>query len=268
MKGFLNSIVRVISDQEELPFSLYSSLQEQHIFNVPISKPLLIYVLQGTKELGREKKIICSEGEFIFLSNMPTIDMRNIPSAKEYAALLIEFDQKDFLCLKSLDQKHVSYIHGEVNTGLRYSIQQFVEWSEYAPIELWPHRRQELLKLIKHSGFLNVANLALRETLSEQVYAYVSANLNADLNMKSIAKNFAMSDSTLNRKLKLEGTTVSNIRNKAKLSKGLHLIQTTNHPIKFIAAECGYQSQSRFTERFKQLFGLTPRELKATRMAV
>jgi AraC-like DNA-binding protein len=51
-----------------------------------------------------------------------------------------------------------------------------------------------------------------------------------------------------------------------KLGLGLHLLQTTLHSIVLIAEKCGYQSQSRFTDRFKGRFGLTPSELRKTKM--
>ncbi|KAE9698691.1 helix-turn-helix domain-containing protein, partial [Enterobacteriaceae bacterium TzEc077] len=47
---------------------------------------------------------------------------------------------------------------------------------------------------------------------------------------------------------------------------GLHIIQTTNKSIGNIAFECGYQFQNPFTEQFKNLFGITPRELRKTKM--
>lgn len=79
-----------------LPFAVYSAYQEQKITNVPISKPLLIIVLSGYKELGKTENIKCDAGSFIFLANSSSIDMRNIPDQEEYFALLIEFDFEDF----------------------------------------------------------------------------------------------------------------------------------------------------------------------------
>ncbi len=49
-----------------LPFAVYSAYQEQKITNVPISKPLLIIVLSGYKELGKTENIKCDAGSFIF----------------------------------------------------------------------------------------------------------------------------------------------------------------------------------------------------------
>ncbi len=88
----------VVHSNLNLPFAVYSAYQEQKITNVPISKPLLIIVLSGFKELGKTENIKCVAGSFIFLANSSSIDMRNIPDQEEYFALLIEFDFEDDVC--------------------------------------------------------------------------------------------------------------------------------------------------------------------------
>lgn len=75
-----------------------------------------------------------------------------------------------------------------------------------------------------------------------------------------------MSESTLHRKLKSERTSIQEIKDQAKLGKGLHLLQTTHYSIRLVEEKCGYQSQSKFTDRFKKRFGLTPSELRKTKM--
>lgn len=92
MVNLLNTIKSTINEKHELPFAVYSSIKEQHLLNVPIVKPILIVVLSGDKELGKDNEFVCHSGEFIFLSDSPSINMRNIPKDKEYFALLIEFD--------------------------------------------------------------------------------------------------------------------------------------------------------------------------------
>ena len=67
--------------------------------------------------------------------------------------------------------------------------------------------------------------------------------------------------------LQAEGASVQDIKDQTKLGYGLHLLQTSADSIGAIAELCGYQSQSqsRFSERFKQRFGLTPTELRKTK---
>jgi hypothetical protein len=59
----------------------------EELLNVPITKPLLIVVLNGYKELGKDNEITCLSNHFIFLSNSPAINMRNIPKDNAYFAL-------------------------------------------------------------------------------------------------------------------------------------------------------------------------------------
>ena len=79
----LIQIIKSVFDQDRLlPFTVYSSMQVQQICNVPIIKPVLIVVLDGEKRLGKAGEIVCSAGSFVFLSNSPMLDMRNIPSER------------------------------------------------------------------------------------------------------------------------------------------------------------------------------------------
>jgi AraC-like DNA-binding protein len=94
----------------------------------------------------------------------------------------------------------------------------------------------------------------------------IANNLTLDWTAELIAADLFMSSSTLRRKLKNEGENIQDIRSRTRLSHGLHLLQTTQLNIGHIANQCGYQSQSRFTEQFKVLFGMTPREIRKSIM--
>ncbi|MFT6993147.1 MAG: hypothetical protein ACJASL_005149, partial [Paraglaciecola sp.] len=72
MQNLISTIKNTISQDNILPFSVYSSVHEQKLLNVPIAKPLLIVVLNGCKELGKGKgqdnEITCPSEHFVFLS--------------------------------------------------------------------------------------------------------------------------------------------------------------------------------------------------------
>lgn len=249
-----------------LPFSIYSSVKEQKIVNVPIIKPMLICVLDGSKKLGSPGEIECPFGSFIILSNRPSISMRNIPGDGEYLALIVEFEFEDFHCLPPSSGKAAPFVQGRIDQVFLNTLQQFVEWSAFAPPALWRVRRQEILQLVYHLGYEQVSAVVEPPSLSHKVHGIISANVAADLNAGEVAARLALSESTLRRKLSAEGATLQAIKDRAKLGYGLHLVQTTFAPVGRIAEKCGYQSQSRFTDKFKQLFGTTPTELRKTRM--
>jgi len=266
MKNLLSSINKVLDSDLELPFSVYSSVHEQKLLNVPIVKPLLVIVLSGDKELGKKNDMICHSGEFIFLSDSPAINMRNIPKDKSYLALLIEFDYDDFAGIPITDSDVVDFFIGSTTTSLQQCLQQFVESVAWAPKTLWSARKKEILMLLYHLGHKGLMSMMGKPKLSHKIHDLFQGEEDYQITTDQLCDHLAMSDSTLRRKLKLEGTSVQEIKDRARMGLGLHLLQTTNLPISLIAEKCAYQSQSRFTQRFKGHFGLTPTELRNTKV--
>jgi len=192
--------------------------------------------------------------------------MRNIPKDKEYFALLIEFDYQDFNGLEIKTSNKKDYFIGKTTSDLEKCLQQFVEVSLWASKKLWSLRKREIISLLCHMGHEEIltllGNLQVKDRLHEM---FINQGFH-ELTTEGICKQLAMSESTLRRKLKLEGTNVQKIKDQTRLGLALHLLQTSRNSIGMIADKCGYQSQSRFTERFKRRFGLTPSELRKTKM--
>ena len=262
----INTIKNVMNTTHPLPFSVYTSVKEQYLLNVPIVKPLLIVVINGEKKLGKNSELICHSGNFIFLPSSSTINMRNIPSGKAYFALLIEFDFEDFNGLKLSVLNKQNYCIGKTTRILEQCLQQFIECSQWAPKKLWPLRRREIIELLCHMGHEEVLSMVGNPKIGHQLHDIFYEQNFKPLTIEYICEQLAMSESTLRRKLKAEGTSLQEIKDQARLSFGLHLLQTSDYSIILIADKCGYQSQSRFTARFKGRFGLTPSELRKTKM--
>ncbi len=256
----------------KLPFSVYSSVTKQVVLNVPIVKPLLIVILSGEKQLGNEGELSCSAGEFIFLPDGPSINIRNIPKDNEYLALLIEFDIHDFDGLQKFDGLQSKVINknsvciGQTSSMLEKCLQQFIDSALWAPEKIWSLRKREIIALLCHLGHDEILSMIGKSKIGYRVHELFREHGFNELTNQLICEQLAMSESTLRRKLKLEGSSVQEIKDQARLGLGLHLLQTTHYPISFIADKCGYQSQSRFTDRFKRRFGLTPTELRKTKM--
>ena len=266
MEYLIHTAKRMQEAGQAAPFAVYSSVKEQKIVNVPIIKPLLICVLDGSKKLGSSGEIDCPKSSFVVLSNHPGISMRNIPGDAEYLALIIEFDYADFNCLPPKTAKTAPFVQGAIGEVLAKTLQQLVEWSAYAPPAMWALRRQEILQLLYHLGHEQVSAVIEPPSLSHRLHGMISADLANDLRAEELAAQLALSESTLRRKLAAEGTTLQAIKDQTRLGYGLHLVQTTFDSIGRVAERCGYQSQSRFTDKFKQFFGVTPTELRKTRL--
>tara|TARA_B100000745_G_scaffold26448_1_gene17241 strand:+ start:2852 stop:3679 length:828 start_codon:yes stop_codon:yes gene_type:complete len=274
MKHLIDLAKSQPASPNEAPFAIYSSLKEQCICNVPIVNPMLVLVLSGAKQLGRGDPVTCHSGHFVFLSNTPDLDMRNIPNSEEYFAVLIEFEYGDFTpfqptekrCKTNESTSTHSYVMGAIDGKLEKALAQFFELPHFATAEIIKLRKQELLWHIYLAGHQKIGTIAAPPSLSHQVQRLISAEIAKDWSAQELAAKLCLSESTLRRKLKAEGTGLQILKNQLKLGYGLHLIQTTMGQIGLIAEQCGYQSQSRFTDQFKQLFGMTPSELRKTRI--
>ncbi len=119
MQHLINTIKQTVKNHEQLPFSVYTSIKEQHLLNVPVVKPLFIAVLGGEKVLGQQGEITCKAGDFIFLSDSPSINMRNIPKESDYFALLVEFEYQDFQGLQNAKRSKVFHSVGEITETLK-----------------------------------------------------------------------------------------------------------------------------------------------------
>ena len=267
MVDLLSTIKNIVNEKHRLPFAVYTSIKEQKLLNVPIAKPLLVVVLNGTKELGKDSELVCQSGDFIFLSGSPAINMRNIPKDNEYYALLIEFDYQDFNGLQVSAVNNHHYSIGKTTPTLEKCLHQFVESSLWAPERLWALRRREIIEVVCHSGHKEILAMVGHPRVAHRLHDMFYSQCSNPLTLDEICDRLAMSESTLRRKLNAEGTNVQEVKDQARLGLGLHLLQTTQYPISLIAEKCGYQSQSRFTDRFKGRFGLTPSELRKTQMA-
>ena len=199
-------LLKQTTTQQPLPFSVYSSVKEQHLINVPVIKPLLICVLDGSKKLGPNNEISCPVNSFVFLSNTPTIHMRNIPERTEYFALVIEFEFEDFYCFSSRSIPTKPFFQGKIDLVFQQTLMQFVHWSAFAPPEMWPIRKQEILQMLDYLGYNHVRSVIRNDNLSHKLHEIISADPSQDITTEMLCSRLAMSEATLRRKLKAEGT--------------------------------------------------------------
>ncbi|WP_288346163.1 AraC family transcriptional regulator [uncultured Pseudoalteromonas sp.] len=267
----MNELIEIglstVKQYPSLPFSIYCANDEQHIVNVPIANPLLVVVLSGSKTLIDTEEVNCDAGNFVLMANTPQVAMRNIPQNFGYIALLIEFDYTDFECLKYQAGAKKKFITGQVDSLFKMTLKQFIEWAAVTPPQLWPIRRQELLQVLFSQGFKDLGSIIEPPTLTHKVHTIIASDLTRDWDANSIAATLAMSESTLRRKLTAEDNSFQLIKDNARLSHGLHLIQSSSQSIGTIAQQCGFSSQSRFTDKFKLLFNTTPTALRKTIMS-
>ena len=90
-------------------------------------------------------------------------------------------------------------------------------------------------------------------------------NLNANLSMAQLAKQFGISQRTLTRRFKAaNGINAIKFWQRQKVEMAKELLASSNLSIQEISYQVGYQDQGQLTRLFKQELDLTPREYRAT----
>jgi len=77
-----------------------------------------------------------------------------------------------------------------------------------------------------------------------------------------VAKALAMSDRTLNRKLKAQGTAYQILLDDVRQELAVWYLRQTDMPVEAIAERLGYLDTSNFSRTCKRWFGVTPREIR------
>lgn len=106
----------------------------------------------------------------------------------------------------------------------------------------------------RHAGVDNVAQRVLDRLLDRQGdYPTLS----------EVAKNLYMSNRTLIRKLKAQGTSYQMLLDEVRQELAVWYLRQTDLPVETIAERLGYRDTSNFSRTCRRWFGLTPREIRA-----
>lgn len=82
-----------------------------------------------------------------------------------------------------------------------------------------------------------------------------------DWTLESVARHFAVGESSLRRYLNKHGQTFSEILERVRMAIALQRLQSSNLAVADIAGQVGYASASRFSQRFRQRYGLPPSQV-------
>ena len=100
-------------------------------------------------------------------------------------------------------------------------------------------------------------------TITQSVRNILPDRLNTHSgDIETIAKDLGLSVKKLQRLLKDEGTTYSEILENVRYLSAMHLLGETNKPIKSIAFSLGYSSGEAFNTACQRWFGLSPRNYR------
>lgn len=129
------------------------------------------------------------------------------------------------------------------------------------------HRQMELLLLLVERGVGKSIFFIENTSWKHKVIQLLGIDPGVDWNMKDVSSKIGVSVATLRRRLKEEEVSFQKLLEDVRLDSGFKLLRKTDWKVGRISQEVGYQSQSRFGERFKLRYGVKPSELRKNKFA-
>lgn len=249
----------------------------QSLTRMSAAAPMLMLPLIGTKRITvAEQSYRAAPGDYLILPQGAVFDLENIPEARAdgdgYVGVALMFDaatMEQFRTLYGAQSEGWSLTPRWAARGtdeLFSAIRDWVSRNRSYPADepLTRHRMCEFLLLLTRLGTAGNLLFQHQRSLRDRVKHLLALDPGRDWRIGDLTARLALSESSLRRGLRDEGASFRDLLEDVRLERGVELVMATDMPIGQIAHDCGYQSQSRFSERFRLRFSLSPTELRAT----
>ena len=254
---------------------VYHCQARQCLTRMSVAAPTLMMPLIGSKRIVvAEQSYIAAAGEYLVLPPGAGFDVENRPDPQRgrYLGAALVFDSQTVALFRHLygsDQANWALTPKWQVQGTDELFSAVAEWvrrnHEFpADATQTRHRMMEILLLIARQGAAGNLLFQQQDSLRGRIKHLLALDPARGWRIEEVTKRLALSESTLRRQLRAEGVSFRDLLEDVRLDRGVDLVMTTDMPIGQIAFDCGYQSQSRFSERFRLRFSLSPTELRAT----
>lgn len=247
----------------------------QSLTRMTVAAPTIMLPLVGAKRITvAEQSYVAGPGEFLILPRTTVFDVENIPEARtaRYLGIALVFDAETMAQFRTVYGAEIGKWHLTPRWTARGTSELFsalCDWvarnrSYPADDALTRHRMCEFLLLFARLGTAGNLLFQNQPRLRDRTKHLLALEPSRDWRIGEVTARLGLSESTLRRGLRQEGTSFRDLLEEVRLDRGVELVMATEMPIGQIAYDCGYQSQSRFSERFRLRFSLSPTELRAT----
>jgi len=251
----------------------------QQLREVPLYQPMIMLVVTGHKEaLLNQQRWVLHSGDLFITPPDITLWVNNFPDQQglPFLGLVFTFSPES---VKQFRQLYGTQLLDTWETSPKWqtkapeeiitALHQWLHWSHRFSVDpqILQHRQVELLLLLARAGLVGNILLGEHPSWRQRVAQLLNMDIARNWKVQDVCQRLALSESSLRRHLQEEQSSFREILENARLVAGLSLLQETFWPIVQVAEAVGYQSQSRFGERFKFRFGMTPSELRRTRVA-
>lgn len=243
--------------------------QLQKLRNVRMHSPCIIQVVSGSKRLfWRESALVLTPSNLLLCEATSSLSFENLPSKGHFLSRVFSFHYPP--CDATLDlSKHNATKSPSPIYGTDKALEVTLDLLSTLDLRLFSQETQifwlnALYQQLAERGILHHLFSKTDIPFSQRLSRYLAHNPSDENTLETSAQHFAISRSTLIRKLKQENTKYKDVLIEVRLNHALYLMQNDTRNIAMLAQMCGYQSEGRFSQRFKEKFGISPSEYLKT----
>lgn len=268
----------LIRTESSVHLGLNACRHPQSLRAISIPMPTLTMALEGQKTVFiGDSSHTSAKGAAILIPAHTEFRIENLPAATSgrFFGLSLRFDPETIARFRQIygaslvDWDTGPKWHMPAQGFLLDALAAWVDWAGRHGTDMnhSRHRLLEILLLLARHGY--GGNLLLEQTdrWARRIENLLMLDPARDWRIGEICARLGVSESTLRRHLGAEDVGFRDLLEKVRLDSGLMHVMETDLQIAQVAMACGYQSQSRFAERFRLRFGLSPVELRQTRRA-
>lgn len=157
--------------------------------------------------------------------------------------------------------RYADYLHGKLTFGAKVSsVEIFRPWldqrSPYFSAAIWDQAQAMLAARIRELGRQE------EDTYSRHVTALLRSSEPPLPDLQTMASRLHLSERTLNRRLREEGSSFRTIRGDVLAHWARQLLLSTDHSIEAISAQLGYQDTANFRRAFRKRENCSPRDFR------
>lgn len=253
----------------------YYSLKSQTLRDLPIYVASIVAVKAGSKRLKWHDKTLCfNRNNWLIVPANQRLTFINDPATSRLESSQFRSTQVTFLApppkaMMDLITNNPSdrvfppqLTHTPKLDFAFTQLQAMVNYN-FSP-QVQQHYLNGFYQLLLEAGALQLLFPSSASSSSEKISRYLSGNPADPHCIDDLCKHFAISKSTLCRRLAKENRSFRDILTEVRMLHALTLMQQRFHQQPDLAMRCGYQSETRFGQRFQQQFGITPKQYQQT----
>ncbi|KEQ14044.1 helix-turn-helix transcriptional regulator [Endozoicomonas numazuensis] len=248
----------------------YRGTQPQRLRNVSIYTPSIFSVMTGHKVLKwHQDNLSFHQKNWLITSSNESLTFVNEPTRNPFHSMQIAFLEPPDEHLINATAPSRKALGKTPDFSPSPSL--LMLWQQLQSITATPYSKavqrhilQAFYQQLWEEGGLPLLFPDTGMTTRERLARHLSNNPAGPHSLESCSRSLGVSKATLARHLTREATSFRDILAEVRMTYSLNLMQQRTYSQLDLALQCGYQSESRFSQRFRQQFGITPRQYMKT----